>query len=57
MKDIINRNDKGQHHGYQEWYYGNGKLWIKCFYNNGIEIDYEEEYYRISHKLTKSFYI
>ncbi len=36
MKDIINRNDKGQWHGYIERYWFNGKLDYKCFFNNGI---------------------
>ncbi len=56
MKDIINTNSKGQRHGYIEWYF-NGKLSYKCFYNNDIEVDYEEFYYWYSGKLKKSFYI
>ncbi len=55
MKDIINKNSKGQHHGYQEWYSG-GKLFYKGFYNNGVDVDYEE-FYNINFKLIKSFYI
>ncbi len=57
MKNIINRNNKGQWDGYMERYWGHCKLWVKRFYNNGIEVDYEEFYYRISRKLKKSFYI
>ncbi len=62
MKSIINKNDKGLLHGYQEWYYTNGKLWVKCFYNNGIRIGYREEHHPFNHnpfnhKLEKSFYI
>ncbi len=57
MKDIINENNKGQCHGYKEWYYPNGQLRYKGFYNNGIRVDYEEFYYWVSRKLRKSFYI
>ncbi len=57
MKDITNRNYKGKLHGYQERYLGNGNLGGKYFYNNGKLVDYGEFYYRISCKLTKSFYI
>ncbi len=45
MKDIINYNDKGRYHGYQERYHDNGVLYRKGFYNNDIEVDYEEYYY------------
>ncbi len=56
MKEIINRNNKGLFHGYQERYRANGELWVKGFYNNDIEIDYEEWYYT-NGKLEKVFYI
>ncbi len=55
MKEIINKNDKGELHGYQEWYWC-GELSFKGFYNNNIIVDYEEEY-NYSGKLEKSFYI
>ncbi len=56
MKEIINKNNKGELHGYQEWYYSNGELYYKGFYNNGIRFAYEEEgYYNC--KLKKSFHI
>ncbi len=54
MKSITNRNDKGEFHGYQELYYG--KLFYKCFFNNGYLVDYSECYYSNS-RLIKSFYI
>ncbi len=58
MKNIINFNNKGQLHGYQEWYYTNGKLMCKCFFKNNIRIGYEEEHYPFNHKLIyKSFHI
>ncbi len=56
MKDIINKNYKGKLHGYQEWYGYNAKLHGKCFFNNGIRVDYEEWYYS-NGRLKKTFYI
>ncbi len=41
MKNIINENNKGQFHGYQEFYFV-GNIWVKCFYNNNIIVDYSE---------------
>ncbi len=58
MKDITNINDRGEFHGYQEAYWSNGDLSYKCFYNNGIEVDYEELYYYSNGKLrVKTFNI
>ena len=51
-KDIINKNDKRQWHGYQEWYVNN-KLWFRCNYKND-KINGYIEWYGI--KQTK-FYI
>jgi len=48
-------NSEGDFHGYQEWYWNNGGLHYKGFYNNGIKIDYEEDYYISG--LEKVFYI
>ncbi len=56
MRDIRNKNNKGQRHGYQEIYWSNDKLGYKCFYNNGKLIDYDEFYYS-NGELKKSFYI
>ncbi len=56
MKDIINKNDKGKLHGYQERY-ANGKLGIKCFYNNDIPVDYQEFYWDDGKLENKNFYI
>ncbi len=55
MKTIRNINNKFQLHGYQEWYCC-GDLGHKCFFNNGIPVDYEEEY-NSNGSLKKSFYI
>ncbi len=58
MKNIINKNNKGQLHGHQEWYYFNGKLLYKFFCYNDIEVDYEECYNCYNGKLArKTFYI
>ena len=53
-KNITPFNDKGQRHGYWErYYYGN--LWHKCFFHNGKEVGYGEDY---SGKLTiKTYHI
>ncbi len=56
MKNIRNYNDKGQPHGYQELYI-NGYLTYKGFYNNDIEVDYEEFYWYRSKLADKTFYI
>ncbi len=57
MKEIMNRNNKFQLHGYQEWYYINGVLYLKGFYNNDIVVDYEELYYNNGELENKNFYI
>ncbi len=56
MKDIINLNSKGKWHGYQEYYWYDGKLYHKGFCYNNIKVDYEE-YYLLNGELEKSFYI
>jgi hypothetical protein len=44
MEDIESINPKGDHHGYQEWYYleNNHKLYLRGDMKNGNEIGYEE---------------
>jgi len=46
-KDIEHQNDKGQFHGYQEWYgiLNNNKLWRRFNAKNGQPIKYEENHY------------
>jgi hypothetical protein len=53
--DKIQYNDKDQQHGYWECYYNGDILMFKCFYNNGKEVGYEENYSYLS-KLTKKKY-
>ncbi len=57
MKSIINKNDKGRYHGYQEWYYSDGKLLYKGFYNNDMPVDYQECYWDDDKLENKNFYI
>jgi len=42
-KNIISRNDKGQAHGYWE-YYWYGNLFRKCVYINGQRNGFDELY-------------
>ena len=42
MNDIELTNDKGQHHGYQEWYNGDYTIHSRCVYKNGEEVGYDE---------------
>jgi hypothetical protein len=35
-------NDKGELHGYQEWYGDDDELWLRGTQKNGFEIGYEE---------------
>ena len=41
MKDIINYNNKGEYHDYQEWY-NLGELELRGNYKHHKEIGYEE---------------
>jgi len=50
-KDIININDKGQYHGYQEWYNINNKLSFRGNRKNDEPIGYCEH-----HKWTETNY-
>lgn len=43
-KDITPRNDKGQLHGYWEWYNGSDNPWYKGSWYNGEYIGYWEHY-------------
>ena len=44
-ENITPRNKRGQYHGYQEWYYYNGKLGLRCNKRNGNSDGYRECYY------------
>ena len=41
-REIENKNSKGEHHGYQEWYLDN-KLWLRVVYKNSEPIGYEDD--------------
>lgn len=40
-KNIESKNNKGQYHGYQEWY-EHSKLYCRTNTKNGLAIDYNE---------------
>lgn len=42
-KEILNKNDKNQWHGYQEWYYNN-KLFYRGKWKNNRPISYFEDH-------------
>lgn len=42
MKQIMNRNEKEELHGYQQWYYNNITLHIRGNMKNGDNIGYIE---------------
>jgi hypothetical protein len=52
-KTIRNHNNKGQRHGYHEWYWNSGEIYYRTNYKNNLEIGYEEHH---DNKITK-FYI
>jgi len=41
-KDIMPRNDKGEEHGYWEYYWVTDTIGFKCYYINGELNGYEE---------------
>jgi antitoxin component YwqK of YwqJK toxin-antitoxin module len=43
-KSITPYNNKHQRHGLWERYWYNGNLLFKCFYHNGKEVGYDEDY-------------
>jgi hypothetical protein len=55
-KSISPTNDKRERHGLWEYYY-NGKLWYKCFYQNGKEIGYEEISLYLGELDTKKYHL
>ena len=43
-KDKTPKNKQYQKHGYWERYWGNGTLFYKCNYVNGIALGFDETY-------------
>ena len=39
-KEIENKNDKGQYHGYQEYHTDLDKVWLRANYKNGEPLGY-----------------
>jgi antitoxin component YwqK of YwqJK toxin-antitoxin module len=56
-KDIRPYNDKGERHGYWEYYYLNGNLWYKGNYVNGNRHGYWEWYHDNGQLDSKIYYI
>jgi len=55
-KDQRPKNDKGQAHGYWEYYYNNNQLAFKCVYINGERNGFEEFYTLWEGKLREKTY-
>jgi len=55
--NITPRNEKGERHGYWEFYYVNGQLWCKGNYLNGKLHGYWEYYYTNGKLMYKIYYI
>jgi hypothetical protein len=55
-KNIKPLNNKGQAHGYWEWYWTDSDLMYKGFYENGKEVGYEEYYFHNIGGLTRKKY-
>jgi antitoxin component YwqK of YwqJK toxin-antitoxin module len=43
-RNITPRNEQGQKHGCWEMYWGNGILFYKCNYVNGVALGFDETY-------------
>ena len=56
IKNIIPRNNKGQRHGYWEWY-SCGTLWYKGLFNNDKPLGYEENYWDNGELVKKGYHI
>lgn len=52
-KEIRNKNNKGKHHGYQEWYHTNNKIVLRGNMKNGDCIGYVEDHMPI--KMTEYY--
>jgi len=56
-KDIDPTDKKGKHHGYHEWYWGNGKIWLRGKYIHGDRIGYHEWHSNYKSLDETNFYI
>lgn len=43
-QDIRNKDSKGVFHGYQQWYSGNGTLWLRTMAKKDLPIGYSESH-------------
>ncbi len=57
MKNIRNKNGKGELHGYQVTYWGNGNIWFRVNMTNGEEDGYEDGYWSNGEMDSLTFYI
>jgi len=44
-EEIVNRNNKEQYHGYNEWYNGDYKITFRVTYKNGNKFGYGEYHF------------
>jgi len=56
-KNITPLNDKGQRHGYWEYYWATGKIWFRCVYYNGKENGIDEIYLNSGKLRFKNYYL
>jgi len=45
MKNINPKDKNNRYHGYVEWYWHNGDIWLRSKFIHGREIGYEERHY------------
>ena len=58
MESIENRNDNGDLHGYQEWYYDDSdKLMLRGNSKHGGDVGYQEYHAQISGDKTTEYHI
>jgi len=51
-KDIVNKNDKGEYHGYTEWPWGDNTVKYRCNWKNDALIGYVEW-----HSIKRTIYV
>ena len=55
MKDIKTKNNNGNAHGYQEWYFID--FWFRGCYKNGEPIGYQENHGINTYGAETNFYV
>lgn len=41
-ENTLNKNNKDEYHGYQQWYTHHDKIWLRGCFKNDIPIGYHE---------------